>query len=140
MFSVEASPFCGALGVAHRIAPDRWFGMEAGGGIPETHTQLADREASWSELLHAGFFLRMAPDDHAGLEIGLRTGIADRCESGSCEFDPGVYGGASIALLLGWRHWKLGPRVTVARFGQQGYAPRWEAWAGPVNIWYGTEW
>lgn len=100
-------------------------------------TEEGGDNSSYLDLAHLAVQLRYLPPGPAGFDIGIRGGIGNYCpDTGSCEFNPGLYGGTTLAILAGGRHWRVGPRVVVARVGDQS-RPSWtEAWIVPLNVWY----
>jgi hypothetical protein len=124
--TLEVNPFHGTLGYGRGAGGWR-FGGEVGFGFPQADRVLApdlpeeDRISDeFLHFIHLGAFGRYTPSDHVGLDAAAHVGLADlRSCSGDCW--PGLFYGGSSSVMVGWRHVKLGPRLTGGWIDEPGH-------------------
>jgi hypothetical protein len=132
--ALEANPFRGTLSYARQSAPGWHVGMEVGFGFPQIDRTLFPEEGDFFDLFHLGPFLRFSPSEHASVDLGLRLGVADLHECGASDCWPGLYAGASAAFMVGWRSFRIGPRVTAGWIRESGEPTTGFVSLAPVNL------
>jgi hypothetical protein len=125
--TLDVRPVAATLGYARRLAPGRYLGIEAGIGAPQLEQTLTPRGSGYhdfEELLHLGFFVRLAPTDRVAADVGVRLSVADVavCEASDCL--PGPFGGAYASAFYGRRRLKVGALVEAGRLSEPGEPPR----------------
>lgn len=137
---LEANPFHGTLSYARQTAPGWHVGVQVGFGFPQVDRTLAPEEGDFFDLLHLGPFVRVEPSDHLAMDLGLRVGAGDlrECEASDCW--PGLYTGASAAVMVGWRRFKVGPRLTAGWIDEPAHPRTGFASLSPVNFLFVHGW
>mgnify|MGYP006286640283 CR=1 FL=1 len=91
-------------------------------GWPSYETPDGSTEQFLTEILHLGVFRRSALSERATWELGLRGSFFVHGNSFDDDVAVGYFLGGWAAGLVGWRRFKVGPRVLVGLFGEPGGA------------------
>lgn len=147
--TLDASPLSASVAYARQVSPGRFLGAEVGVGGDLVHVMLlAGRHFAedWGlsyegkdshggeflfELLHVDAFYRIQPSERWNVDVGGRL-------SGFLHFDDsdddpggGVFYGAFVEAMYGWRSLKFGPRVLVGFFTEG--RPEFGIYLAPLN-------
>src|SRR5262245_29505808 len=127
-FTLDFRPFAGMAAYAWQLSPGTLFGLGAGGGIDELDFTIVPFEGGASggkfhqfeEILHASAFVRRKAGVHWDFDLGARVGIGVVRECVVSDCWPGWFLGGYANAFWGGSHWKVGPRIIVARVFDNG--------------------
>jgi hypothetical protein len=123
-----------SAGYARRIGAHRYLGVEGGVDVGFfTYMIYAGRHFAehdgWSyeekdgfenkelfEILHGNLFVRHEYADWWQIDTGLRSSLFLHFDSSDDDAGSGVFAGAYMTAMFGWKHFKLGPRVQAGVF------------------------
>jgi len=126
VFNVEGSFFGGSLGYVRSVADNLYVGVEIGAGVPQfDQTLRPEQDAAGSpdfkEIAHVALLVRFARSEHVELDAGVRSAIADLWPCLASDCWPHGFWGVYLQPMVGWRRFKVGPRLVVGRSHDNAY-------------------
>lgn len=136
--SLEANPIHGTLGYGWVRSSGLTAGLQVGFGFPQLDRTLAPADESFLDITHLGVFLRGNPARSITLDGRIQVGLAELRGCSGCL--PGVFTGASAGVFWGWRHVKVGPRITAGVINEHGDPAEFVANLTPVALLFTYDW